>query len=58
MFMVLYGLFRIISEQFREPDLQIGYIFDLFSMGALLSSFMILIGLFILGKAKNNEFTK
>ena len=54
----LYGLFRIISEQFREPDTQIGYLFNLFSMGSILSFFMILIGLLILKKAKNNEFSK
>ena len=58
LFMILYGLFRITSEQFREPDTQIGYLFDLFSMGSILSFFMILIGLLILRKAKNNEFTK
>ena len=56
--MILYGLFRIVSEQFREPDKQIGYLFDLFSMGSILSFIMILIGLFILKKAKNNEFAK
>ena len=27
-FLVCYGFFRIISELFREPDLQIGYLFD------------------------------
>jgi|TARA_B110000444_G_scaffold253772_1_gene285191 phosphatidylglycerol---prolipoprotein diacylglyceryl transferase len=58
LFMILYGLFRIISEQFREPDTQIGYLFNLFSMGSILSFFMILIGLLILKKAKNNEFSK
>ena len=58
LFMILYGFFRIASEQFREPDLQVGYLFDLFSMGSILSFFMILIGLFILRKIKNNEFTK
>jgi phosphatidylglycerol---prolipoprotein diacylglyceryl transferase len=58
LFMILYGLFRIISEQFREPDLQIGYLFDFISMGSILSFFMILIGLFILMKVKNNEFAK
>ncbi|MDA1197692.1 MAG: prolipoprotein diacylglyceryl transferase [Proteobacteria bacterium] len=58
LFMILYGLFRIVSEQFREPDKQIGYLFDLFSMGSILSFIMILIGLFILKKAKNNEFAK
>jgi phosphatidylglycerol:prolipoprotein diacylglycerol transferase len=58
LFMVLYGLFRIVSEQFREPDIQIGYLFSLFSMGSVLSFFMILTGLFLLWKAKNNEFVK
>ena len=58
LFMILYGIFRIISEQFREPDAQIGYLFNLFSMGSVLSLFMILAGLFILRKAKNNEFAK
>ena len=56
LFMILYGFFRIVSEQFREPDAQIGYLFDLFSMGSILSFFMILVGLYILKKAKNNEF--
>ena len=56
-FMILYGFFRMILEQFREPDAQIGYLFNLISMGSILSFFMVLIGLFILKKAKNNEFT-
>jgi phosphatidylglycerol:prolipoprotein diacylglycerol transferase len=56
LFMILYGLFRIAAEQFREPDIQIGYLFDVFSMGSILSFSMILIGLLILKKARNNEF--
>jgi phosphatidylglycerol---prolipoprotein diacylglyceryl transferase len=56
LFMILYGLFRIVSEQFREPDTQVGYLFNLFSMGSILSFFMVLAGLFILKKAKDNEF--
>jgi phosphatidylglycerol:prolipoprotein diacylglycerol transferase len=56
LFLVLYGFFRIVAEQFREPDIQIGYIFNFFSMGSILSFSMILIGLFILKKAVNNEF--
>jgi phosphatidylglycerol:prolipoprotein diacylglycerol transferase len=55
LFMILYGLFRIILEQFREPDSQVGYLFNLFSMGSILSFFMILIGLYILKKVKNND---
>jgi phosphatidylglycerol:prolipoprotein diacylglycerol transferase len=58
LFMILYGFFRVIAEQFREPDIQIGYIFNLLSMGSALSFSMILIGLFILKKAVNNEFAK
>ena len=58
LFMILYGFFRIVAEQFREPDIQVGYLFDLFTVGSILSFFMILIGLFILKKATNNEYTK
>jgi len=58
LFMILYGFFRIISEQFREPDIQIGYLFNFFSMGSILSFSMILIGLYILKNAINNEFAK
>ena len=47
LFLICYGVFRIISEFFREPDAQIGYLFDLFSMGTILSFFMILSGLII-----------
>ena len=56
LFMVLYGFFRIIAEQFREPDVQIGYLFNLFSMGSILSFAMMLIGLLIF--FKNNENSK
>ena len=58
LFMIFYGFFRIIAEQFREPDAQIGYLFNFFTMGSILSFSMILIGLFILKKATNNEFDK
>jgi phosphatidylglycerol:prolipoprotein diacylglycerol transferase len=58
LFMICYGFFRIIAEQFREPDVQVGYLFDLFTMGSILSFSMILIGLVILKKATNNEYAK
>ena len=58
LFMILYGFFRILAEQFREPDPQIGYLFSFFSMGSILSFSMILIGLFILKKVINNEYIK
>ncbi len=44
MFLIFYSLFRIISEFFREPDLQIGYLFNFLSMGTLLSIIMFLAG--------------
>ena len=58
LFMILYGFFRIIAEQFREPDMQVGYFFHLFSMGSILSFVMVLCGLFIFVKIKKNEIYK
>ena len=53
MFLILYGFFRITSEFFREPDMQIGYLYGHISMGMLLSVIMILIGLLIYLKKKD-----
>ena len=47
MFLIFYGIFRIFSEFFREPDAQIGYLFNLISMGMMLSFLMILAGIII-----------
>ena len=52
LFMILYGIFRILAEQFREPDAQIGNLFSLFSMGSVLSLTMIVSGVFIFMKIK------
>ena len=49
-FLIFYGIFRIFSEFFREPDAQIGYLFNLISMGTILSLFMILAGMIIFFK--------
>ena len=46
-FLIFYGIFRIFSEFYRDPDLQVGYLFDLISMGTMLSTFMILAGVII-----------
>ena len=54
-FLIFYGFFRIISELFREPDPQIGYLFNLFSMGTILSFFMVLAGMIIFIFIKKNE---
>ena len=48
MFLIFYGGFRIFSEFFREPDFQVGYLFNTISMGMVLSSFMIIAGLLLL----------
>jgi len=56
LFLIYYGIFRITSEFFRQPDTQLGYLFNLFSMGTLLSFLMIIAGLVILNVLrKKNE---
>ena len=52
MFLIFYGIFRILSEFFREPDVQVGYFFEILSMGTILSSVMILFGVVILNYLK------
>ncbi len=54
-FLILYGTFRIISEQFREPDEHMGYIFGYLSMGSLLSIIMIIFGLLLFSKISFDE---
>ncbi len=44
MFVLLYGLFRILMEQFREPDVQIGFLWGGLTMGQILSFPLILVG--------------
>lgn len=51
-FVALYGLFRTIIEFFRQPDEQIGLIFNYFTIGQLLSFPLFLLGLFMLYKIK------
>ena len=56
-FLICYGVFRVFSEFFREPDSHIGYLFNIFSMGTLLSLIMILFGFIIFNfLRKKNEF--
>ncbi len=47
LFLILYGIFRIIAELFREPDIQVGYFFNFLSMGTVLSILMIFSGIII-----------
>ncbi|HQD36450.1 MAG TPA: prolipoprotein diacylglyceryl transferase [Thermodesulfovibrio thiophilus] len=44
LFLILYGIFRFVVEFFREPDLQVGYILEVFTMGQILCITMIVIG--------------
>jgi phosphatidylglycerol:prolipoprotein diacylglycerol transferase len=43
-YLTLYGLFRFITEFYREPDGQIGFILRYFTMGQMLSALMLLAG--------------
>ena len=43
-FIAIYGLARIISEHFREPDPQLGFLWGGLTMGMLLSVPMVIIG--------------
>ena len=47
-FLISYSLFRIFSENFREPDGHLGYFFNYFSMGTLLSFFTLATGSLII----------
>ncbi len=55
-FLIFYGIFRVFAEFFREPDEQIGYLFNTLSMGSLLSIIMILVGFFMYFAKKNENF--
>ncbi len=48
LFLIFYGIFRIIAEQFREPDSQLGYLFGNLSMGTILSIIMVISGFVIM----------
>ena len=54
-FLILYSVLRIISENFREPDIHLGYFLNYFSMGVILSFVTFLAGCIIIFIIKNNE---
>ena len=58
LFLIFYGIFRIVSEFFREPDKHIGYIFDFISLGSLLSVGMIIFAILFVLKINLNEQNK
>jgi phosphatidylglycerol:prolipoprotein diacylglycerol transferase len=55
-----YGVMRFIVEFFREPDSQLGYYFDVLTMGQILCLFMMAVGVvfYILVKKKNLEVSR
>jgi phosphatidylglycerol:prolipoprotein diacylglycerol transferase len=54
-FLILYGSFRIILENFREPDQQIGFIFNYLTMGQILSLPLIIVGIFVFRSYQRNK---
>ena len=54
-FLILYSILRILSESFREPDIHLGYFFNYFSLGTLLSLITLIAGLLIVLSIKKNE---
>ena len=54
-FLISYSILRIFSENFREPDQHLGYLFNYFSMGTLLSILTLISGLLIIFFIKKNE---
>lgn len=46
-FLILYGVARFVIEFFREPDAQLGFFAEYFSMGQILCSLMIIAGIII-----------
>ena len=54
-FLISYSILRIFSENFREPDQHLGYFFNYFSMGTLLSILTLVSGFLIIFFIKKNE---
>jgi phosphatidylglycerol:prolipoprotein diacylglycerol transferase len=52
-FLCGYALFRIIGEMFREPDAQLGFLFEGLTMGQLLSVPMLVLGIVLLMRARH-----
>lgn len=52
LFLLGYGICRIIGEYFRQPDIQLGYLIGGTTMGQLLSLPMVLIGIAFIWRAR------
>ncbi len=58
LFLLLYGIFRFVVEFSREPDIQIGYVYNFLTMGMILSLPMILFGIIIITIASKNDIKR
>ncbi|RAT12238.1 MULTISPECIES: prolipoprotein diacylglyceryl transferase [Lonsdalea] len=58
LFLIGYGMFRIIVEFFRQPDAQLGLFGGIMSMGQILSIPMVLVGLFMMIWAYRRQPTR
>ena len=56
-FLIGYGIARFIVEFYRQPDAQLGYYFNYFSMGQILCALMIIAGLIILIRRVKNPIS-
>ena len=52
---MLYSIFGMFSEIFREPDYHLGYFLNYYSMGTILSFITFIFGLLIVLNVKKNE---
>ena len=55
LFILLYGVFRISLEQFRQPDAQLGFLFFGTTMGQILSFPLVILGAIVLYSASRTN---
>jgi phosphatidylglycerol:prolipoprotein diacylglycerol transferase len=58
LFLIGYGIFRTVGEHFRQPDVQIGFLYGGLTMGMLLSFPMVLLGAAFLIRARKQAGTQ
>ncbi|WDI78484.1 prolipoprotein diacylglyceryl transferase [Candidatus Purcelliella pentastirinorum] len=54
-FLINYSIIRIFVEIFRQPDIQIGFFYNIFTLGQILSIPMLLSGIIILYKSNQSK---
>ncbi len=57
-FLFLYGAFRFFVEFFREPDAHLGFVLGPFTMGQVLTSFMIIGGVVLFAYRWKKEYVR